>query len=152
MEIPLHWTTYLTNLCFTSFHGRMTKKSVRSEAEWFQFFFRLSLSFLTENRWQMYTICRHPPVFIHPMKSQARGPRILLYLVCTRFLARFVLFHFSSSVYILARMFCFVEISTESEKLRIKIKTFEFSLGWACRARTYSAVKLQSSNASHTIA
>ena len=53
-------------------------------------------------KWQqlMYTICCHPPSFLHPTNSQARGPRILQDLVNTRFLARFVLFCFLSSVYI----------------------------------------------------
>ena len=40
-----HWTTYLRNLCFTSFHGMTDQKPF-----WYQIYFRLFL-FLTENRW-----------------------------------------------------------------------------------------------------
>ena len=98
-----------------------------------------ALSFLNENRWLMYTYFWHPPSFIHTRNTQARGPRILTDLVSTRFLARFVLFHFSSSVYIPARMFYFLEVSRKSKQPRLKIKTFEFSLGRAriCRLSTH---------------
>ena len=72
---------------------------------WFQIFIYFSFSFSDRDRLQ-YTLFDEATGLCLPehqwRMSAIRGPRILLDLVCTHFFARFVLFHFSSSVYISA--------------------------------------------------
>ena len=89
---------------------------------WFQIFIYFSFSFSDRDRLQ-YTLFDEATGLSLPehqwRMSAIRGPRILLDLVCTHFLAHFVLFHFLSSVYIssisaqteassVALSFCFV--------------------------------------------